>query len=100
MAAGRGDVRRAERIFGALQRLRPRRSFAYIGQAVAYMNAGRHGDAAMLLERAARDVDAEELGDLNAFLGLALQLAGHGSASVRALRAAGSAPLAQLMLGG
>lgn len=66
---------------------------------MAYMNARRHEDAVMLLERAAKDVDADEQGEVNAFLGLALQMGGHGAASLRALRAAGKTRLAQVMLG-
>jgi len=99
LAASRGDVLRAERIFGALQRLRAQRAFAYVGLALAYMNANRHEEAAGLLEHATVRVDAAEQAELNVFRGLALQLAGRTSESVRALRAAGSMRLAQAMLG-
>ncbi len=99
LAAGRGDVMRAERIFGALQRLRPQRAFAPIGLSVAYMNAGRHDEAAGILAHAAAQVEPAEQAELDAFRGLALQLAGRSSESVRALKSAGENHLAHTMLG-
>ena len=99
LAAGRGDVARAERIFGALQLLRPQRAFAPIGLAMAYMNAGRHDEAAGVLARAAEQVEAAEQAELDVFRGLALQLAGRSSESVRALKSAGKNHLAHTMLG-
>ncbi|MBS1196641.1 MAG: hypothetical protein H6R18_426 [Proteobacteria bacterium] len=100
VAAGRGDVQRAERIFSALQRLRPHRAFAYIGQAMAYMNTGRSEDSAKILGHAVGSVDPDERAEIEAFRGLALQLAGRTSESLRALRAAASSSsLAQAMLG-
>lgn len=79
--------------------MRPQRAFAYIGLAVAYMNARRNDDAVLLLERARNLVTHVELGELNAILGLALQLAARRAESVRALEAAGSTGLARVMLG-
>ncbi len=99
LAASRGDVKRAEIIFSALRRLRPQRAFAYIGLAVALMNTGRHDEAATLLVDAVERVNSDERDEVNAFLGLALQLAGRTSESLRALRAASECHLAQLMLG-
>lgn len=99
LSASRGDVSRSERIFGALIQVRPQRAFAYIGLAVAYMNARRNDDAVLLLERARNLVTHVELGELNAILGLALQLAARRAESVRALEAAGSTGLARVMLG-
>ena len=99
VAAGRGDVKHATIIFAALQRLRPQRAFAYVGQALALMNALRHDEAAVLLDRAAEHVLASEQAELNVFRGLALQLAGRSSESVRALQAASSLRIARMMLG-
>ena len=99
LAAGRGYVSRAERIFGALQRLRPQRAFAPIGLAMAYMNVGRHDEAAGILAYAAAQVEPAEQAELDAFRGLALQLAGRSAESVRALKSAGENHLAHTMLG-
>lgn len=99
LAAGRGDVQRSEVIFGALQRLRADRSFAWVGLALCYVNAGRADDGARLLERHADFVVAEERPEMHAFRALALQLAGRGSERRRALAAAGSHPLARRMAG-
>lgn len=99
LAAAKGDTGRAEIIFGALQRLRAQRAFPHVGLAIAYMNAGRHEDAARLLERVLPGIIADDLPELQAFRGLALQLAGRHSESRRALQAAGANRLAQNMLG-
>lgn len=99
LAASRGDAKRAKGIFIGLQKLRPQRAFAYVGLAVALMNTGRHDEAATLLTNAVERVDLEEQGEVNAFLGLALQLAGRTSESLRALHAASECRLAQVMLG-
>lgn len=99
LAAGRGDVQRSEVIFGALQRLRADRSFAWVGLALCYLNAGRADDGARLLERHADFVVAEDRPEMHAFRALALQLAGRHSESRRALAAAGNHPLARRMAG-
>ena len=100
IAAGMGDVRRSEVIFGALSRLRPQRAFAPIGLAMAYANVKRYDEAAETLERALATIEAvDERGDVEAFRGLVLQLGGRTSESLRALRAAGPVRLAQCMLG-
>jgi thioredoxin-like negative regulator of GroEL len=99
LAAARADVPRAEAIFGALERVRPERGFAYAGLAVCYMNAGRGDDAVRVLERGTARVPATEFAELEAFRALALQLAGRTSESLRAAESAGSAPLALAMRG-
>lgn len=80
--------------------LRPQRAFAHVGLAMAYLNGGRKEDAADVLWRALGMVeDPAERAEIEAFRGLALQLAGRSSESVRALQAAGAHPLAKAMLG-
>ncbi|MCF8161247.1 MAG: hypothetical protein K9J76_11120 [Polaromonas sp.] len=99
LAAARADVKRAEAIFGALALLRPERSFAYIGLAMAYLNSDRPEEAVALLARGTQAVRAQDQGELQSVRALALQLAGRSAESLRALRAAGHNPLAQAMQG-
>jgi len=103
LAAGRGDVRRADPIFNALRRVRPDRAYPLVGLAVARLNAGRAAEAARLLEDA-EFTDPEEQALARAWCGLALQLAGRGAESRRALTDAAALPgegaaLARRMLG-
>ncbi len=102
LAAGAGDVARADVIFGALRELRPGRAYPYLGLALARLAAGRAAEAAQLLERA--PVDTAERGQLQAWHGLALQLAGRGAESRKVLQAAAGRPdegaaLARRLLG-
>lgn len=99
LAAGLGDVERAEAIFGALARVRAERSFAYVGLALCYLNAGHADDGARLLEQHADFVVPEDRPEMHAFRALVLQLAGRHSESQRALAAAGDHPLARRMAG-
>ena len=99
LAAARADVVHAESIFGALERLRPERSFPYIGMAMCYLNAGRHDDAARVLERAAKAVVTEDVDEVQAVRALALQMAGRASECDRALKAAGNHPVALALQG-
>lgn len=99
LAAAQGDVRRAQVIFHALEKVRPQASFPYVGMAVALMNAGRHDEAAQELDRGLASAGAVEQPELQAFRGLALQLAGRASESLRALQVAGDVPLARAMRG-
>lgn len=85
LAAGRGDVARAQRIFEALALLRPGRCFAHIGLATALLNASRATDAVQKLQ-AVRLPDGPEQDMLEAFKGLALQLAGRSGESAYVLR--------------
>ncbi len=86
IAAGQADVIRAERIFGALARLRPARAFAPVGRAMALLNAGRAPEAVQALQQARPGMQAGEDADtLAAFLALALQLDGRSSESRRTL---------------
>ncbi|MEO5672264.1 MAG: hypothetical protein ABIR26_16370 [Ramlibacter sp.] len=98
LAAGRGDVRRAEVIFSALERVRPAGAYCFVGMAMAYLNAGRADDAARVLHRGLSAVEKEDLGHIHAFRGLALQLAGRANASLRALEEA-KVGFARAMLG-
>lgn len=99
LAAARREVRRAERIFGALELARPQAVFAYVGLASAYLNAGRPDEAVAVLDRGLRVADAQVRGELHAFRGLALHAAGRNAESLRALQRAGDIPLARRMLG-
>lgn len=91
IAAGRADVKRAEVIFGALSRVRPERAFAYVGLAVACLNAGRAADAVAHLEKA-QPAAGEEADMVRAFLGLSLQLDARASEATRVLRQLASTP--------
>lgn len=85
LASARGDVARAEVIFGALLLSRPDAAFAHVGLATALMNARRPGEAAALLAKAVLPAGADA--DLvQAMQGLALQLDGQTSQSTRVLR--------------
>ena len=98
LAAARGDVRRSEVIFGALERIRPAGAYCYVGLAMAYLNAGRGDDAVQVLQRGLSAVEPDDQGDVQAFRGLALQLAGRASASRRAFQDA-KVGFARAMLG-
>jgi len=87
LAAAKGDLPRAEAIFGALRQVRPGRLFPSLGIAVARMNAGRAADAAGLLEKAAC-ADADEQAIRDTWRGLALQLAGQTAQSRHVLQQA------------
>ena len=75
LAAGRGDVARADVIFGALRLWRPGQAYPWLGLAVARLNAGKADEAVTILEQA-HCADAEDAALLDAWRGLALQLAG------------------------
>ncbi|MEI2417096.1 hypothetical protein V8Z80_13050 [Orrella sp. JC864] len=104
LAAGAADAARAERIFGALRRLRPGRAYPWLGLALARANSGQADQAAQLLEGARLD-DAQEAAILQAWRGLVLQLAGRRDESRKVLAAAAAmhgegAELARRLLGG
>ena len=99
MAAARADVKRAEVVFRALERIRPDRNFAYVGLAMAYLNAGRADEAAQALGRGAGLVKAQEAPILEAVWALALQMAGRSAESQRVLLAAEPSRLASVMQG-
>ena len=87
LAAGAGDVPRAERILGALARVRAQRAFPHVGRALAWMNAAQPHEAVRLLEQAPPGAaHGEDADTLAAFLALALQLDGRSSESRRALQ--------------
>lgn len=103
LAAGRGDLVRADRIFTMLRRQRPDRAFPLLGLAVARMNAGRAAEAARLL-RDVRLTAPDEQALVRAWCGLALQLAGRAAESrhvlLDAARGSGEGgALARRMLG-
>lgn len=99
MAAGRADMGNATPIFEALETECPQRSVAYVGMALAYLNVGRMIDAVRTLDRGLMQVDDSDRPEIYAFRGLALQLAGRSSESLRSLEAAGDYRLAKVMLG-
>ncbi|MBJ7264075.1 MAG: hypothetical protein JHC61_10275 [Burkholderiaceae bacterium] len=103
VAAGRGDLARANAIFGGLRLARPDRAYPLIGLAVARMNAGSAGDAAQLLEPVRLD-EPQEQALVQAWRGFALQLAGRNAESQRVLAEAAAssgegAVLARQLLG-
>lgn len=97
VAAARGDVARADAIFGILRVLRPGQAYPLIGLAVARLNAGLAGEAVTLLEQACRG-SVEDRGLLLAWRGFALQLDGKAGQSLRVLNEAaqGGGPGARL----
>lgn len=99
LAAARGDVRRAEVIFGALERLRPAGAFVYVGLAVAYLNAARPEEAVRALDRGLMAVEPADKPEVQGVRSLALQIAGRTSESISAARQAGASNLARAMLG-
>lgn len=99
LAASRADVRRAERIFGALERIRPEGPFVYVGLGMAYLHARRVLDALAVLDRGLRAVQPVDRPELHALRGMALQMAGRISESRKALGEAGNLPLAKALLG-
>ena len=99
LAAACGDTRRAQAIFSALERVRPAANFPYVGMAAALMNAGRPDEAVRELDRGLKAVGPQDQQELQAFRGLALQLAGRTSESRQALALAGDLPLAKAMRG-
>ncbi len=86
IAAGRADVQRAERIFGALAMVRPQNDFPHVGMAAALLNAGRPADAAARLGSVQLPPgDAADM--VQAVRGLALQLDRRPGEGTRVLRA-------------
>lgn len=85
LAAGRGDVPRALRIFEALALLRPDRAFAFVGLTSALMNAGRASEAVQRLQSVSLPA-GPEADMLDSFQSLALQLAGRPGESTYLLR--------------
>lgn len=85
LAAGRGEVAAALRIFEALAVLRPDQAFGFVGLGSALMNAGRAGEAVQRLQ-AVRLPPGPEADMLDSFKGVALQLAGRHSESRALLR--------------
>lgn len=103
LAAGRGDLARANVIFGGLRLARPDRAYPLVGLAVARMNAGSAGEAAQLLEPVRLD-EPQEQALVQAWRGFALQLAGRSAESQRVLADAAAssgegAVLARQLLG-
>ncbi len=85
LAAGRGDVAAALRIFEALALLRPDRSFAFVGLTIALLNAGRASEAVQRLDTVHLP-GGPESDMLEAFKGLALQFAERRGESTYVLR--------------
>ncbi len=85
LAAGRGDMPQALRIFEALALLRPVQAFAFVGLASALMNAGRAHEAVQRLQTV-RLPAGPEADMLDSFKSLALQLAGRRGESTYLLR--------------
>lgn len=99
LAAARGDVRRAQRIFGALEHIRPASAAVYVGLALSHLNNASADEALRILERGLRLVPGDDAPLLHAFRALAFQSSGRSSERMRALRQSGNHPLALAMLG-
>ncbi|WP_249279137.1 tetratricopeptide repeat protein [Bordetella genomosp. 5] len=107
LAAGRGDVQRADAIFQALRTIRPARAYPWLGLAVARLNAGRAPEAVTVLEQGEAvlvGAHGDEAVLLAAWRGFALQLAGRNAESLRLLQVCArgtgeAASLAQALLG-
>lgn len=85
LAAGRGNVATALRIFEALAMLRPEQAFGFVGLGSALMNAGRVNEAVQRLQSVSLP-PGPEADMLDSFKGVALQLAGRHSESRFLLR--------------
>ncbi len=99
MAASTGDAARAEKIFAALERVKPQGCGGYVGRAVGLMFDGKLIDALAILDKGLRLADASEHPELHAFRGLVLQVAGRSAESTKAFLAAGDLPMARALLG-
>ena len=86
LAAGRGDLARAEAIFGALLALRPAKATGHVGIAMALLNRGRFADAAQRLDAVVLP-PGEDRDLVRAIQGLALQLDRRQAEATRLLRA-------------
>ncbi|MBW7849352.1 MAG: tetratricopeptide repeat protein [Rhodospirillales bacterium] len=85
-AAGSGRTAQALAIMEGLKAMRPGRSAAYIGIALAHMNAGRPAEAARVLrEEALPAVAPDEADAARVFLALALHLDGRPRECAEAL---------------
>ncbi|MCA0325219.1 MAG: hypothetical protein LCH89_06400 [Proteobacteria bacterium] len=91
IAAGRGDLARAEAIFGALLSLRPHKAVGHVGVAMALINRGRPAEAASRLAETVLS-DTEENQMVRAVHGLALQLDRRPGEANRVLKAVAEAP--------
>jgi hypothetical protein len=80
LAVARGDIARADAIFGALRLWRPGQGYPWLGLAVARLNAGKADEAVRILEQADCG-DVEDVALLQAWRGFALQLAGRRAQS-------------------
>lgn len=98
-AAQHGDVPRAERIFKGLELAQPQGAAAYAGRALAYLSVKRVDEALRMLDRGLTLAHPDGHAELHAIRGLALQLAGRGSESAKALARAGPLPLARVLRG-
>ena len=84
MAAGNGLLSDAETIFLGLAAARPESELPLVGRAFVRMNAGRHKEAALLLQQAMEKNPDSDLA--MSFLGAALQMSGLTSASLDVLQ--------------
>lgn len=104
IAAYRGDVVLADAVFDSLARLRPNRAYPWIGKSLARFHKGKADEAAALLERQIPQMAADEIGVLQAWRGMALQLSGHTSQAQTLLEQVAAVPgpgrdLARSLLG-
>lgn len=77
LAAGSGRTAQALTIMEGLKVMRPRRAAAYVGIALAHLNAGRPAEAVRALrDQGLTAVGPDEIDTIRAFLALSLQLDG------------------------
>jgi predicted Zn-dependent protease len=98
LAAGRNLAPFAERIFAAIEAVRPDSDAPAVGRAMALLNAGEPAEAVATLRAAAAKFPQSET--VKSFLGLALQMAGMNQESTTVLRDVldkGSDPKAKAM---
>ncbi len=98
LAATRGHITPAQAIFAAVENERPEAPAAYVGYALACLFRGKAVDAVECLTRGLKRVTPDDRPDLQALLGLALQVSGRSSESRKLLATAGSHPLATALL--
>ena len=102
VAAGQAAVADADAMADGLASLRPGLAGPAIARALARLNAGRADEAVACLQRELAGADGHEQAMQQAFLGLALQMAGRQADSRRVLLAVAGHPaagLARAMLG-
>lgn len=98
LAVSKADTASSNIIFAALEQLRPRQNFSYIGLALGHLNEQDHYMALKVLDRGRANADPDQLPELLRFSGLALHLAGRNAESRALLQKAGDTALTKAIL--